>query len=306
MTTNQEKQPRQNTPPEQPPPDREGQHHPGLQLAMHEVQQPDGAAPGKAAVVTSSNPRCARFFATLMEARWRYFGLSSLSQTTFNLAGLFIELEASKANTVYCTLQSRIAMVELGRQYMTSLEYGVSRGMSEEAARAYISGKVMVDLGMITECTDTRTNEGEILKLIEEFDRSISRALRWKELYDEIGVLEVFLIGGEPAVIDDGEEIPNPDFPFESNEEYYSPLDRLLLPTLWLKETCLKLSGVVDMIQRLRRLDQLAVQRAFLAEELERRIMSVLGGPENLCERPGGDCGCSADDDESMPDVEAC
>ncbi|KNG80057.1 hypothetical protein ANOM_011760, partial [Aspergillus nomiae NRRL 13137] len=306
-TAEKRKQLHQNTPPRQLLPDRKGQDQPGFQLAVHEIQQSKGATPGKATIAVSSNPKCARYFATLREAHWKYFGLSSLCRPTLDLTGLFIELETSKANTVYCTLQSRIAMVELGQQYMTSLEDGVSRGWSEEAVRAYISRKVMLDLGMLDEGTDVRTMEGEMLKFIEEFDRSIACALRWQKLYNEIGVPEVFLIGEEPAVSDDREEVPHPDFHCDSDEECHSLLNRLLLPTLALKETCLKLSGVVDMIQRLRGLDQLAVQRIFLAEELERRVTNVLGDTAKPYKNPEGDFDCSNDDDdESMPDIEAC
>ncbi|KAE8337439.1 hypothetical protein BDV24DRAFT_167299 [Aspergillus arachidicola] len=267
----------------------QGQGQPGLPLAIHEAQQPKGALLGKAAIVPSSKSKCARCFATLMEAHWEYFGLSSLCQPTSNLAGLFMELETFKANTVYCTLQSRIALVELGREYMTIVEDGVSRGMSEEAVRANICRNLMFNPGMLNEGTATRIKEGKRDELIEEFDRSISRALRWKRLHDEIGVPEVFLIGGEPAAADDG----------------------LLSPTLGLKETCLKLSGMVDMIQRLRGLDHLAAQRIFLVEELKRRVQNVLGDPESLYESPGGDFDCSNhddddDDDECMPDIEPC
>ncbi|KAK6837300.1 hypothetical protein RU639_001262 [Aspergillus parasiticus] len=224
-----------------------------------------------------------------MEAHWEYFGLSSLCQPTSNLAGLFMELETFKANTVYCTLQSRIALVELGREYMTLVEDGVSRGISEEAVRANIFRKLMSNLGMLKEGTAMRTKEGKRDELIGEFDRSISRALRWKRLHDEIGVPEVFLIGDEPAAADDG----------------------LLSPTFGLKETCLKLSGMVDMIQRLRGLDQLAARRIFLVEEIKRRVKNVLGDPESLYESPGGDFDCSDhddgdDDDECMPDIEPC
>ncbi|KAF7631672.1 hypothetical protein AFLA_012526 [Aspergillus flavus NRRL3357] len=286
MTARQDKQLHPNPPSRKTPPDTQGQGQPGLPLAIHEVQQPKGAPSGKAAMVPSSKSKCARYFATLMEAHWKYFGLSSFCQPTSNLVSLFMELETFKANTVYCTLQSRIAMVELAREYMSLVDDGVSRGMSEEAVRANISRKLMSNLGMLNEGTAMRIKEGERDELIEEFYRSISRALRWKRLHDEFGVPEVFLIEGEPAAADDG----------------------LLSPTFGLKETCLKLSGMVDMIQRLRGLDQLAAQRIFLVEELGRRIKNVLGDPENLYESPEGDFDCSDnddddDDDECMPDI---
>ncbi|KAE8413276.1 peptidase A4 family-domain-containing protein [Aspergillus pseudocaelatus] len=306
-----EKQLHQNVASRQPRPDTQGQDQPGLQPAIHEIEQAKGASSGKAAIVPSPSPKCARYFATLMEAHWKYFGLSSLCRTTLDLANLFIKLETSKANTVYYALQSRIAMVRLSREYTTSVEDGFSRGMSEEAVRAFIFRKVMFDLGILNEGIDMRANEWKEDKLIEGFDRSISCALRWKKLYDEIGVPEVFLIRGESAVTDDGEDIADLDFTSMSDEKYGSLMNRLLSPTLGLKETCLKLNGVVDMIQRLRELDQLAVQRKFLAEELKRRVKNVLGDPNYLYGSPGGDFGCSKDDgddddDESMPDVEAC
>jgi len=49
-----------------------------------------------------------------------------------------------------------------------------------------------------------------------------------------------------------------------------------LSPVMGLKETCLRLNGVVDMIQRLGGLD-ISEKRTFIVGEIDRRIKDVLG-----------------------------
>ncbi|KAJ5677596.1 uncharacterized protein N7477_003229 [Penicillium maclennaniae] len=101
--------------------------------------------------------------------------------------------------------------------------------------------------------------------------------------------------------------MPIPDINSVSNEEYDSLLVNLLDPSLGLKETCLKLSGVVGMIQHLQDLGESEI-RTFLAQEIKRRVKDVLGSPESSDiseeeeEEDGDGDDDDDDDDESMAD----
>jgi hypothetical protein len=81
------------------------------------------------------------------------------------------------------------------------------------------------------------------------------------------------------------DDIPIPAIELVSNEEYHSLREELLSPTLGLKETCLKLSGVVHMIQRLRGLERSEL-RTFLTQEIKRRVKDVLGDSEDSEDEP--------------------
>lgn len=71
-------------------------------------------------------------------------------------------------------------------------------------------------------------------------------------------------------------------------------LSRLRDPKFQLNETCLKLSGVMNIIQKLVRLDRCDI-RSFLASEIQRRVKEVLGSSNDSDTK---------DDDDSMPDTE--
>jgi hypothetical protein len=66
-----------------------------------------------------------------------------------------------------------------------------------------------------------------------------------------------------------------------NDKEWPFVLSTLLSPTLGLKETCLRLSGVVDMIERLRGTEELG-SRESLIRNIEQRIEHVLGSWKDL------------------------
>lgn len=108
---------------------------------------------------------------------------------------------------------------------------------------------------------------------------------------------EVLLICFEKDECDDWEGIPIPRFVEATDEEWAFLLSQLLAPSLQLKETCLKLSGVANMIQQLNGMGESEI-RSFLAQEIRRRVKDVLGNSAY------DDDDEFADDDDSMADAE--
>lgn len=254
-------------------------------------------------------PKCAVYFDTLMKANWENFGIQkSRPDTTNGIVWLFMELYTHEASVLYCRLSSRLAAVDIGKKYTNFFQKAISDGMDEASSRDFASRKLILETEQKTTdpASQHRSNDDDWIKNI---DRVFCIALRWKHLFDTIGVPEIALIGYEDGYEFEWVDMPVPDIESVSNEEYDSLLVKLLDPALSLKETCLKLSGVVGMIQRLKDLEE-SETRTFLAQEIKRRVKDVLGSPEPLDiseEEEDDDDESMADEsmeDESMADAE--
>lgn len=138
----------------------------------------------------------------------------------------------------------------------------------------------------------------------------ISLALEWKTLRDAVGIPEVFLIQfDEDETLDWEEDLPVPRIGLDGDrDERQCPLPELLSPEFDLKETCLRLSGVVDMIERLKGLGRNSELRGFLVEHIRKRVRNVFGHPKDYFGREYDseeeNYSEEEDDDDSMPDAE--
>ncbi|KAJ0418418.1 hypothetical protein BJY00DRAFT_287756 [Aspergillus carlsbadensis] len=248
--------------------------------------------PGKQTDGSFIKPKCAVYFDTLMKANWTSFGNpESISDIPNIIGGLFKWAIAFEARQLHQSLSIRLAAVEIGRDYTKFFQQAISDGMDEPSSREFASRKMIHGTGQVPNADD----------MIRNMDKTICFALTWKHLVDTVGVPEVALIRREDGYeeeLDGTTSMPVPDFDSVKNGEYVPLLVKLLDPALGLKETCLKLSGVVGMIQRLKDLKEPDL-RTFLAQEITRRVKDVLGSPEEEEEEEEED-----DDDESMPDAE--
>ncbi|KAJ5898309.1 hypothetical protein N7504_008597 [Penicillium tannophilum] len=232
--------------------------------------------------VSFIKPKCAVFFDILMKANWENFSFRGPRPDTAN--GIM-------------WLSEHLAAVDVGKRYTNFFQKAISDGMDEASSRDFASRKLILETEQTT--TDPgsqhRSNDDDWIKNI---DRVICIALRWKHLVDTIGVPEIALLGYEDGYEFEWVDMPVPDIDSVSNEEYASLLEKLLDPALGFKETCLKLSGVVGMIQRLKDLEESEIG-TFLAQEIKRRVKDVLGSPElsDVSEEEDEE-----DDDESMAD----
>jgi hypothetical protein len=261
--------------------------------------------PGKQNDGSFIKPKCAVYFHSLMKANWTCFGSHESISDAPNpndIGSMFRWVYTYEARQLYHALSIRLAAVEIGAQYTNLFQKAISYGMDEPNSREFASRKMILEIGQGTRTPGSQHQVQDEDDLIRNIDKTICVALRWKHLVETIGVPEVVLIqwkgGGE---IED--DMPVPDIDSVSNEEYDYLLPKLLDPALGLKETCLKLSGVVGMIQRWKDLKEPDL-RTFLAQEIKRRVKDVLGGPEPLNASEEEEEEEEDDDDESMPDAE--
>ncbi|KAJ5726118.1 uncharacterized protein N7483_007475 [Penicillium malachiteum] len=229
-------------------------------------------------------PKCALLFDNLRNATWRVFGAPLY---TFDMRAM--DIEAVETGVIYDVLRSRLALIDMLQDYEKATKEAKSKGMAEQESQIFASRKVMMKIGK-----NTNVGEKYVDDFIQSFDSRMKAARRLKCLLDIIGAPEVFLVSFDEEIIDDLGDIPIPEFFALSDEEWASLLSRLRDPKLQLKETCLKLSGVVNMIRKLVGLDSCEL-RSFLASEIQRRAKEVLGS-SNDSE--------AEDDDYSMPDIE--
>jgi hypothetical protein len=177
-------------------------------------------------------------------------------------------------------------MMFMAREYTRVQQEELSKGKSLEESRARTFQRL--------KCEET---EGKMSQVdAHAFADAITEALRWQSLVDAVGVPEIFLLDYYDEDTDIWGDIPLPDIASVSDKEWPSLFRTLLSPTLGLKETCLRLSGVVDMIERLRRAEELESRKG-LVRNIEQRIEHVLGTWTDL---PG--CFDEDDDDYSMTD----
>lgn len=239
---------------------------------------------GKQLAGFSVPPKCAVLFDNLRRAHWSYFGIPSDIKLWFDIRLMHIAAVEPKA--VYDVLRARLGLLLLYRDFVEAVEQATASGMTEQAAEIFASRKLMLDLGK------TIPEQTDFDKFVKEFDFRIKIAKRIASLVEATGVIEVLLISFDGDEISLPQDIPALAFIELNDEEWTSLLVQLLRPSLQLKETCLRLSGVVHMIQQLDGMGE-SVLRPFLAQEIRRRVEDVFGETNQ-----------SDDDDNSMADVE--
>lgn len=237
-------------------------------------------------------PNCAPYFSSLIKASWGYFGWPPSS--------IKCSFDMIETGNVYRALKSRLLAIDVGRRYTQLLQEGMSnKMMSPEEFRAYASRRVIYEAGREDVDPTRQRDDLEVAEFVRGFDRTITLGLRWQDLLDAVGVPEVLLIHYDNEETDFWEDIPFPDVELVSDKEWPFLLNGLLSPSLGLKEACLRLSGVADMIQRLKGLDESEL-RTYLAVSIQQRVKGVLGDEKSL-----PDYECDGEDDESMADADS-
>lgn len=230
-------------------------------------------------------PKCGVLFDNLRHAHWDYFGIPSDIAPWFDIR--LKHITDIEPNVVYEVLRARLGLLQLHRDFSEEIKQAKASGMTEQVAETFASRKLMLDLGKTIDPQQTSIDE-----FVMDFDLRIKIAKRIASLVDVIGVTEVLLISFDGDRIELPGDIPSLTFIEVSDEEWTSLLSQLLNPSLQLKETCLRLSGVVRIIQELDGIGE-SVLRTFLAQEIRRRVKDVFGESDE-----------SDEDDSSMADVE--
>lgn len=232
-------------------------------------------------------PKCAALFNPLRKAHWTSFGFSSSFPSRADL-----DLESSRVHSlqVYNTLWFRLEFLRVLEDYAETTSQAIVSGMNALPPRAFDS-QAYFDLGKRVVAAQHRLSY-----FVEDTDTMFMIGRSLKSLLDAVGVPEALLICFDEDEADEKRYRGILPAMVKTDEEWNLLLSRLLAPALQLKETCLKLSGLVNMIQRLNGTNDSEL-RSFLAHEIRRRVEEVLGNPED-------DDDFSGDDDDSMADAE--
>lgn len=258
----------------------------GPRPPQNAVEQPQEVKSRKQPDGTFIRPKCAALFSHLRDAHWQFFGIPSNLPITFDIR--LMHIAAVEPDAVYGALTARIGLLEVYKDYEEAIGQGNSSGMTEKDSRDFAARKTLLGLGKVM-------GPGtDVDRFIREFDLRITVAKRVKSLVDNVGVIDVLLISFDDDEIDDEVDIPIPRFMEATDEEWTALLAQLLAPSLQLKETCLKLSGIAHMIQQLNGTGESEV-RSFLAQEIRRRVEEVFGNSADSDQ---------SDDDDSMADAE--
>jgi hypothetical protein len=269
----------------------------GIGFFIPNFELDNGRQPEQQAGGEPFRPKCAPYFSTLIEAPWGYFGDRKVPVTSNIFAKAFMYLNAHEATWVYHILEHRLILIELGRKYTRLLQEGLSNGRNLYESRVSATQTIINE-----ESTKVSVlNLPDFEYRFNQFDSAIAEALRWQSLLSAFGVPEILLIHYDGRDTDVWDDIPLPDVESVSDVEWRPLHNKLLSPALGLKETCLKLSGVVDMIQQLKGSENKEL-RTYLVDNIERRVKIVLGSEKDLPDYvPPED---EDEDDDSMADAD--
>lgn len=224
-----------------------------------ESEQAEQIGTDKQLVGKAEPPRYAVLFDSLRLAHWDYFGIPSHITLWFDPR--LMHITAVEPNAVYQVLRSRLGLLDVYRDFAAAMTQAKASGMTEQAAETFASWKVILDIGK-----DIGSSSADVDKFVKEFDFRIRIAKRVVSLVDAFGVREVLLIHFDEDEVTLVQGIPMLKFIDLNDDEWESQLSQLLHPSLQLKEACLKLSGVIHMIEELHGMGQSEL-RTFLAKE---------------------------------------
>lgn len=245
-------------------------------------------------------PKCAPYFSLLIKSSWDFFGRPSPSETASSDIRL-MATAAAESHKLNCTFKNRLFNIDLCRRYQGIIKENITCGISQEDSRAFTCRRMAYEAAKYG-AEGARPDGMEVIQLALSIESSLAMALRWQSLVDAVGVPEVLLIQYGNVEPKYWKDLPLPNVTSASDEEWPSLLQTLLSPALGLKETCLKLSGIIDMIERLEGLEESDL-RTYLVTSIRKRVESVLGTEKNF---PYVNVAEEDDDeeDDSMADFE--
>jgi hypothetical protein len=211
---------------------------------------------------------CASFFSTLAKVKWDSFGCAKAD-------GQAVDIINVETNSIFQTLLRRLTTIRLHQTRREIYEAELANGSPEDLAKRCAYFKVVNDF---LEKDNTTLPPEEKAHFIREFDLTLLIGSRWNELIDAIGSEEVLLINEyDHLLCFDEEENPAQVIEEGSDAAFRQYKERLVSSELGLKDTCLRLSGICNMIIALRRMDGDFEARKVILEEIPRRVLAVLG-----------------------------
>ncbi|CRG88102.1 hypothetical protein PISL3812_05129 [Talaromyces islandicus] len=230
--------------------------------------------PGEQAIDKPSWPKCAPYFSSLIKSSWDFFGWPKLPETDSTGTGI-MDITTVEANRLYLTLEARRWAINICRRYQSFIQECTGWGLGVEEARVYASQRLAYEARK-DGAKWVILDDMEATELVLRLESMLTVALRWQSLMDAVGVPEVLLIQYVNGEQKSWRDLLLPDVTSVSDEDWPSLLQALLSPALGLKEACLKLSGVIDMIECLGGLE-LSDLRIYLATSIRKRVQGALG-----------------------------
>jgi hypothetical protein len=168
--------------------------------------------------------------------------------------------------------------IRIHQSWRKSYEAELASGSTEEQAKQFADVKVV--LTFLTKDTRTSLESEKTAQFIRDLDQTRLIGSRWNKLVHAVGSQEVLLVSVDDEDLWDDDPDPIQVIEEGTEEAFQQCKERLLSYDLGLKDTCLRLSGVSNMILALRKLDEDSEARKFIEGEVKRRVQEVLGKPE--------------------------
>ena len=213
-------------------------------------------------------------FYTMKSISWETTGLcpdsqdtsmSGISQSFWTIITCFLRHEFTPSNLVLYRIWQRDGYLRTQQAfsdiYRVKLQDMPRSQAKEEATREYIQS-----LAQKHSTTHSEMSPGVFSSVVRKILRTASR---WAALVNACESLEIILLDQKCHFHDKtiGEIIEQ-----GTNEEFENWRNSILSPEVHLKEDCMRLSGVVRMIQKLSDSTQSSEVRQILAEEVQERF----------------------------------
>ena len=223
-------------------------------------------------------PKCAELFSGLKVAGWDYLRQLKLSEclpedTPSHSIALGIALLLKQSLTAfYHILKTRENCIRMHQMYGEGVEANITLGFPEQKAERITVAKIILRLSQHAEDEDAESVTDFVMSIVH----MIREGGRWLELIDAVGAPEILLIGrghgdkyGENDAVDHKNAPPSAAILEENFQNDYRLVDiakttrdgdddafrkmkeLLFMPDLHLKETCHRLSGLYQLIDRL-------------------------------------------------------
>jgi hypothetical protein len=256
----------------------QGWKHTPFSAALLDKRPYAGTFPDDISDGPQPTPKCAELFSGLKEAGWGYLRQLKSSEclpedTPDHSIRLGIALLMKQSlTTFYHILKTRENCIRIHQMYGEGVEGNITLGFPERKAERITVAKMILRLSQLAEDEDGESVTDFVMSIVH----MIREGGRWLELIDAVGAPEILLIGrghgdkyGENDAVDHRNAPPSAAILEENFKKDYRLVDIAqttrdgdddafrkmkelhLMPDLRLGETCHRLSGLYQLIDRL-------------------------------------------------------
>jgi hypothetical protein len=224
-------------------------------------------------------PACSPYFETLRIIVWICAGLPNKASPVSNVTPAERYLLYTDFQPLKRVLLKRLYGVDVFLKHERIVKAALDRGSSQTDALE--QAKAMTVITLIQDAKEEGVNcdENYVEGVLRNYDNRMRYARRWKELIDIFNSLEIMLICyEEEEELEENYRINISKIVLDGGDSQFNMLKvQLELRYLDLRETCCRLSGIVDAIQKLLPLSGDSELRKHLAGDISSRIHCVFG-----------------------------